>query len=126
MTSIAVPTPLPICVHCGQGGGEHLYDCPTVRERGTTNAPRPDRKSWGLVLLVGLLLGCDRDAEAPRARNALQGWGFTDVELGEPAWFMCPQDANTFTWNFRAKNTAGAAVEGYVCCLYRSCSVRFP
>lgn len=133
MPAIAAPTPLPICVHCHQGGGYHLDYCPVIRERGTTNAPQPDRKSHlGVVLLLGVLgllgtAGCDRDGEAPRARNALQGWGFTHVELGEPAWFMCPQDANTYTWNFRARNTTGTTVEGYVCCsLYRSCSVQFP
>lgn len=34
-TTIAAPTPLPICPHCGKGDGQHWYDCVTQRDKGT-------------------------------------------------------------------------------------------
>lgn len=53
-TTIAAPTPQPICPHCGHGSGQHWGNCVVVRDKGT--------RWWSMALL--LLLACGGAAQS--------------------------------------------------------------
>ncbi|EJU14949.1 hypothetical protein LH128_01197 [Sphingomonas sp. LH128] len=47
-------------------------------------------------------------------RGAVEDFGFTDVRLGDHAWFGCSRD-DTFRQRWTGRNAAGAPVSGVVC-----------
>lgn len=65
--------------------------------------------------------------DTSRAQNALNAYGFKDVRLTSPSWFICGKDDSVFMSNdFTANNPAGTPVHGTVCCGYmKGCTVRF-
>lgn len=78
-------------------------------------------KIISLMLLVGSL-GC-RDEDA--SNRALKSMGFTDIQLGDYAWFQCDEH-DDYRTSFTATNPQGQRVEGAVCCgIMKNCTVRF-
>lgn len=65
-----------------------------------------------LILASAMALaGCTAHNDAKRA---LEGAGYTDIELGGYAWFACGQD-DSFATEFKATGPTGRRVEGAVC-----------
>jgi hypothetical protein len=64
-----------------------------------------------IALLAVLVTGCT-DAEV--AKKALDGAGYTDVQMTGYEVFACSKD-DTFHTGFKAKGPTGKPVEGVVC-----------
>ena len=64
----------------------------------------------GAVALM--LAGCTSQDDA---RRALEGAGYTDIQLGGYAWLMCDSKSDTFATEFTAKGPTGRAISGAVC-----------
>lgn len=58
------------------------------------------------------LAGCSPNPAAQRA--AVEDFGFTDVRIGDYAWFGCSKD-DTFASKWTGRNAAGVPVRGVVC-----------
>lgn len=79
------------------------------------------------LLVIGIIAAMDAGCGAGEdGKAALEADGFTNVELGERAWWGCARD-DSFNSHFTATNPAGKRVEGLVCCgsLGKGCTVRF-
>ena len=77
-----------------------------------------------LVLLIGAvaLAAC---TDNPGALRALEGAGYTQIELGGYAWFQCDGKSDTFSTKFTAKGPAGKIVSGAVCSgLFKGSTIR--
>jgi len=76
-----------------------------------------------LVLCFGFLIGCTVPSD--RAMHVLKGAGYTEVNLGDHAWYSCGKD-DTLATEFVAKGPNGQRVQGAVCCGVwgKSCTVR--
>ncbi len=61
---------------------------------------------------VFALAGCTSRTDAQRA---LEGAGYTDIQIGGYAWFLCDGKSDTFATEFTAKGPTGKAVTGAVC-----------
>lgn len=60
-----------------------------------------------------------------KGREALENQGFTDVQLGDHAWYGCSKD-DSFNSHFTATNANGRRVSGIVCCgTWKGCTVRW-
>ena len=75
------------------------------------------------IALALLLLACS-DVEA--TVRTLHAAGYSDVVIGRDyPWFACSKD-DDYATAFTAKNPAGGAVSGVVCCgIIKSCTIRF-
>lgn len=68
---------------------------------------------------------CDGCGVGENGRNAIESQGFTDIKIGDYAWFGCGRD-DTYQSHFTAKNSNGKSVSGIVCCgILKGCTVRF-
>jgi hypothetical protein len=75
------------------------------------------------ILLASLLLAACTDESG--SRKALESSGFSEIRFTGYSPFSC-SDSDTFSTGFTAKNPAGHAVKGTVCCGFlKSCTVRF-
>lgn len=75
-----------------------------------------------LLSIALLLIACDYQEER---LHALEGHGFSNVKLGDLAWFGCGKDESGR--HFTATSPNGKTrVEGIVCCApIKACTVRF-
>lgn len=64
------------------------------------------------VLLAALMLAGCTDADG--ARKALNGAGYTDIQVGGYDVFACGQD-DQYSTEFKAKGPTGKPVQGVVC-----------
>ncbi len=72
-----------------------------------------------------LLVLCTACTAPDMTRETLRKAGYTDITTQGYDLFACGED-DTFATQFRAKNPAGATVNGTVCCgLLKSCTIRF-
>ena len=78
----------------------------------------------GLLLLAMLIITPVACTSGDSARAALDSAGYSDITLGDYAWFEC-SDSDTFATRFTATNPAGKRTTGVVCCgLAKACTVR--
>jgi len=78
----------------------------------------------GVTLLVGsiLLTGC---TDVKKTEKVLETQGYTKVDAGGYAWFMC-SDNDTFATSFKATSPNGTRVSGAVCSgLLKGHTIRF-
>lgn len=77
------------------------------------------------VVLIGFLFawcGCE---DADRARETLENYGFTNIDVGGWEPWSCGDDY-TFVNSFTATNSQKRRVSGVVCCGYlKGCTVKF-
>lgn len=66
------------------------------------------------LLIVTTLVGLAGCSDPAGARKALEGAGYTDIEITGVAWTGCGQDDYEET-GFKAKGPSGKQVEGAVC-----------
>jgi hypothetical protein len=59
-----------------------------------------------------------------RGRDAIRSNGLIDVQLGSTSWYRCPK-YELFGSYFTATNVQGRKVDGFVCCGFTSCVVRW-
>ncbi|HCZ48001.1 MAG TPA: hypothetical protein DCZ11_03230 [Gammaproteobacteria bacterium] len=64
-----------------------------------------------MLALAALAAGCTKPEDA---RQALEGAGFTQIELGGYGWFAC-DEKDTFSTKFTATGPTGKRVSGVVC-----------
>lgn len=75
-----------------------------------------------IALLALSLVACTDEANS---RNALENYGFTEIQFTGYQYFGC-SDSDSFSTGFKAKNPQGRNVSGVVCCgYYKACTVRF-
>lgn len=70
------------------------------------------KRMLGIIGAVVLLAGCAPPVEEMRA--AVEDFGFTDVQLGDPVWLGCSK-GDTFRRGWQGLNAAGRPVQGVVC-----------
>lgn len=77
-----------------------------------------------LALVVAIDAGCGVDRE--EGTRALKAAGFTDVVIGNYAWWRCSK-GDAYASHFVATNPVGKRVSGYICCgsWGKGCTVRF-
>lgn len=76
-----------------------------------------------VVLIVAFATAVTTSAD--EAHQTLSSAGFTDVVVGDWAFFACGRDDKRGR-EFTATNPAGKHVSGVVCCgILKSCTVRF-
>ena len=76
-----------------------------------------------LILLATLALSACAPSDE-RAIRALEGAGFTNIELGLYQFMACSDD-DKFNVAFTADNIRGQRVSGAVCCgMFKRCTVR--
>jgi hypothetical protein len=66
------------------------------------------------LMIIAALLVLSACSDADGARKALEGAGYTDIEITGVAWTGCGQD-DYETTSFKAKGPTGKSVEGAVC-----------
>jgi hypothetical protein len=77
-----------------------------------------------LLVVALILVGCAPDTE--EVRNAIDNQGFTDIQVGDPAYFACGEDDGNGGRYFSAKNSNGKTVHGVVCCGWsKGCTIRW-
>lgn len=76
-----------------------------------------------ILLLTILLFGCTSETDTNRA---LEGAGFTEIQIGGYDVLGCSED-DFFHTKFTAKNPAGKIVSGTVCSgvLFKNATIRF-
>ena len=84
---------------------------------------------WKVValaaVLMGLLIAVCGCEDADRARQTLEDYGFTDINVGGYDAWSCGDDY-TFSNSFEATNANRRRVKGTVCCGYlKGCTVKF-
>lgn len=65
-----------------------------------------------IALMAIFISGCSNESDS---RRTLESAGYTDVVITGWEPFTCGKD-DTFSTGFHAKNPAGNAVSGVVCC----------
>jgi hypothetical protein len=82
-----------------------------------------NRNFFIIALCLGFLVGCTVPSD--RAMHVLNGAGYTEINLGDRAWYGCSQD-DSMNRKFVAKGPSGRRVSGVVCCgaWAKSCTVR--
>lgn len=75
------------------------------------------------ILMLGFLAAC---SDPKTAQRALDGMGFSDIEVLGWGPFAGCSDKDTFVTKFRAKNAKGHMVSGVVCNgWFKGATVRF-
>lgn len=76
-----------------------------------------------LLLALTLCFGCT--VSDSKAKEVLRSAGYTNIEIGEHAWFAC-SEGDEFASKFTATNANGQRVSGAVCCgILKNCTIRF-
>lgn len=75
------------------------------------------------TLVIGATLGCTVPSD--RAMHVLKGAGYTEINLGDYAWYGCGK-GDSMSREFAATGPSGQHVRGVVCCgtWGKSCTVR--
>ena len=78
-----------------------------------------------VALFSAFLAGCLCSVSDKTVVRTVEAAGLTDVEPGSWAPLSC-SDGDRFRSHFKAKNAAGNAVHGVVCCGFmKACTVRY-
>lgn len=76
-----------------------------------------------VICCLFLLIGCTNSDDAIRA---LDGAGYTQIEIGSYSWFACGSE-DFYSTKFTATNPLGKRVSGVVCSglLIKNATIRF-